>query len=176
MGTHTELFTQLKTLKLSGISENLELRLLEAGQNQLAYSQFLSMVLNDEIETRNMRKLQRLIQSARLGGEKTLETFELSFNPSINAAHIRELTTCRFVERGEGVFLTGPTGTGKTHLTKALLHAACRKHCTAVFYPFHTFFDELAKADLRNIARLSSSLAAVAGSTTSLGSCTATSS
>jgi len=150
VGTHTELFTQLKTLKLSGISENLELRLMEAGQNQLSYSQFLSIVLGDEIETRNSRKLQRLIQSARLGSEKTLETFDLSFNPSINAAHIRELATCRFVERGEGIFFTGPTGTGKTHLTKALLHSACRKHFTAVFYPFHTFFDELGKADLNN--------------------------
>ncbi len=53
--------TQLKTLKLSGILDNFDLRLLEARQNQLAYSEFLSIILSDEIETRNMRKLKRLL-------------------------------------------------------------------------------------------------------------------
>jgi len=147
---HAELNSQLKALKLSGMIENLELRIMEAHQNQLAHSQFLSMVLSDEIERRSMRKLERLIKSAGLGNEKTLETFDFSFNPSINAAHIRELATCRFIERGDGIFFTGPTGTGKTHLTKALCHEACRRHFTVAFYPFHSFFDHLHKADLKN--------------------------
>lgn len=150
MNPHAELNSQLKALKLSGMIENLELRLMEAQQNQLAHSQFLSMVLGDEIERRSMRKLERLIKSAGLGNEKTLETFDFSFNPSINAAHIRELATCRFIERGDGIFFTGPTGTGKTHLTKALCHEACRRHFTVAFYPFHSFFDHLHKADLKN--------------------------
>ena len=54
------------------------------------------------------------------------------------------------IHNKENTLIFAPTGTGKTHLTKALLHAACRKHFTAAFYPFHTFFDELAKADLNN--------------------------
>lgn len=150
MNTIAQLNKQLKALKLSGMASNLELRLMEAQQNQLAYSEFLSMILTDEIETRNMRKINRLIQQAGFGNQKTLENFDFTFNPSINAAHIRELATCRFIERGEGVFLIGPTGTGKTHLAKALCHQACRKLLTAAFYPFHQFFHEINKADLKN--------------------------
>lgn len=150
MSNHAQLKYQLKTLKLSGLLENLELRLLEAQQNQLTYAEFLSLIFSDEMETRNMRKLQRLLQHAGLGSEKTMETFDFSFNPSINAAYIRELATCRFIEKGEGIFFIGPTGTGKTHLAKALCHQACRKHFTTAFYPFHKFFNEMSKAELKN--------------------------
>jgi len=150
MSQTAQLKTQLKTLKLSGMLDNLDLRLLEAQQNQLAYSEFLSMILTDEIETRNMRKVKRLLLQSGMGSEKTLETFDFSFNPSINAAYIRELTTCRFIERGEDVFFIGPSGTGKTHLAKALCHQACRKHLSAAFYSFHHFFNELEKAELKN--------------------------
>lgn len=149
--SHTaQLKTQLKALKLSGMLDNLDLRLLEAQQNQLAFSEFLSIILSDEIETRNMRKLKRLLLQAGLGSEKTMETFDFSFNPSINAAYIRELATCRFIERGEGVFFIGPTGTGKTHLAKALCHQACRQHLSAAFYSFFHFFNELEKAESKN--------------------------
>lgn len=148
MSSFTQLKTQLKTLKLSGVLENLDLRLLEAQQNQLAYSEFLSMLLTDEIELREMRKVTRLIQKAGLGSEKTLENFEFSFNPSIPAPQIRELATCRFIERGEGVFFIGPTGTGKTHLAKALCHSACRKYYSVAFYSFHQFFNKLEQAAL----------------------------
>ena len=150
MNDQPQLKTQLKTLKLSGMLENLDVRLLEAQQNQFAYSEFLAMLLNDELETRQMRKLKRLIAQANLGVEKTLENFDFSFNPSINAAHIRELATCRFIERAEGIFFFGPTGTGKTHLTKALCHQACRNQFTVAFYNFHQFFMELNNAAFKD--------------------------
>ena len=150
MSKHTQLKQQLQTLKLSGLLENLDLRLLEAQQNQLTYSEFLTMIFSDEMETRNMRKFSRLLQDAGLGTKKTIETFDFSFNQSINAAYIRELATCRFIEKGEGIFFIGPTGTGKTHLAKALCHQACRKHFTTAFYSFHQFFNELNKAELKN--------------------------
>ena len=145
-----QLKDQLKRLKLSGMLENIDLRILESEQNQLSYSEFLSMLVTDETEKRDMAKLARLIKQAELGSEKTLESFDLSFNPSINAAYIRELATCKFIEKGENIFLLGPTGTGKTHLAKAICHMACRKYLTVAFFPFYQFFNELKKAILNN--------------------------
>ena len=141
---------QLKSLKLSACSDNLELRLMEAQQNQLAHSEFLSMLLSDEIENRQMRKVKRLLTQAGMGTEKTIESFDFSFNPSINAVNIRELATCRFIERGEGVFFIGPSGTGKTHLAKALAHQACRRCFTVAWFAFYKLFNELAKAEINN--------------------------
>ncbi len=150
MNVDAQLKMQLKSLKLSGVLENLDLRLLEAQQNQLGYSDFLSLAINDEIETRNMRKLNLLITRANFKEQKTIETFDFSFKSSINAAYIRELATCRFIERGEGIFFLGPTGTGKTHLAKAMGHQACRKYFTVAYFKFHDFFSELNNADLKN--------------------------
>jgi DNA replication protein DnaC len=150
MSHYAQLKSQLKALKLSGIAETLELRIMEAQNNQLAFTELLTMILTDEIETRQNRKLQRLISHARLDAGKTLESFDFSFNPSINAPLIRELATCRFIEKGENIFLIGPTGTGKTHLAQAISHMACRQFLTVEFYNFHEFFSTLHKADLMN--------------------------
>ncbi len=148
MNDTAQIKTQLKKLKLSGIPDMLDLRVMEAQQNNLSYSEFLVSILLDEIEKRDMNKLNRLISKARIGSGKTLETFDFTFNPSINAAHIRELAIGRFIEKGENIFFLGPTGTGKTHLSQAICHLACRKHFSVRFFRAYDFFKELAKADL----------------------------
>ena len=148
MSEITQLKHQLKLLKLSGALETIELRLMEAGQNQLSFDELLSLVLQDEIITRQNRKLQRLLTHAKLNSNKTLESFDFAFNPSINAQQIRHFAVCRFIEKNENVFFIGPTGTGKTHLAKAIGHAACRKYFTVGFYNFHDLFLELKQADI----------------------------
>jgi DNA replication protein DnaC len=145
-----QVFHQLRALKLSGMREHLEERIQEAERNDLSYDEFLSMIINDELEMRTNRRIARLLHHAGLGAEKILETFDFTFCPSVNAKLIKSLATCRFIERGEGIFLLGPTGTGKTHLAKALAHAACRKLFSVGFYSFYQLFAELATADLQN--------------------------
>ena len=50
MKTHPELTLQIRNLKLSGMLEHLDARLLEAQNNDLSHAEFLSMVLTDESE------------------------------------------------------------------------------------------------------------------------------
>lgn len=143
-----QLKQQLKSLKLSGALESVELRIMEAGQNQLSFAELLSLTLEDEILARQNRKLQRLLSHARLNSNKTIDTFDFTFNRSINAQQMRTFTTCRFTEMNENIFFVGPTGTGKTHLAKAIGHAACRKYRSVGFYNFHDLFLSLHQADL----------------------------
>lgn len=145
-----QLVHQLRLLKLSGIRQHLEDRLSEAQRNDLGYDDFLSMTLTDEIDTRTSRRVARLLHQASLGPDKTVETFDFTFNPSINVRLIKSLASCSFIEQGQGVFFLGPTGTGKTHLAKALAHAACRKLFSVGFWSFHQLFADMALADLQN--------------------------
>jgi len=142
--------SQLTRLKMSGVTDTLEIRLLEAQNNNLSYSEFLTMLLNDELEKRQERKLKLLIQRAGIGNQQTLENFDFTFNHSINARQIRELSICRFAGKGENIFFIGPTGTGKTHLTKALCHHACRLNLTVGYYRFYELFNMLKESDLKN--------------------------
>jgi DNA replication protein DnaC len=147
---NNDIMHQLRALKLPGIRERLEARVMEAESNSLSYNEFLTMLLTDELDLRSTRRIERLLRKAHLGAEMTLETFDLTFNTSINAKQIRGLASCRFIERGEGIFFLGPTGTGKTHLAKALAHKACRMMFSVAYYNFRDLFAELATADLQN--------------------------
>jgi DNA replication protein DnaC len=141
---------QLRMLKLPGIREHIDQRIMEAQANNLSYAEFLSMLLTDEFDERTSRKIARMLHRSGLGKEMTIESFDFSFNPSINVKQIKALASCRFIERAEGVFLLGPTGTGKTHLAKSLAHQACRMMFSVNYYTFHQLFAELATADLQN--------------------------
>ena len=149
MPSYSEIKSQLKQLKLSGAAETLELRLMEAESGELAFSEILSMLLSDEIDLRRNRRLQRLISHAHLESNKTLETFDFTFNPTaVKPKQIRELATCNFMDKAENIFFIGPTGTGKTHLAKAIGHCACRKHLKVEFYSSRELFSVFNKSDL----------------------------
>ncbi len=124
---------------------------MESQNNGLSFSEFLAMLLTDELEVRSNRKLERLLIRAHAESSKTLESFSFSFNPSIKPSQIRELAQCHFIEKGENIFLLGPTGTGKTHLAKAIAHAACRKYLHVEFFNFQELFHTLKQADLANV-------------------------
>ena len=118
---------KLTRLKLSGVSETLETRIAQAMREKWSFSQFLEILLSDEVERRDFKQLGRRLTRSSLEQDKTLETFDFRFNPRIHEPTIRELATCQFITKHENVFLVGPSGVGKSHLGQALGHEACRR-------------------------------------------------
>ena len=147
MSNYAQIKEQLSNLKLSGMSDLFELRLKQAEESQLAYTELLSLLLDDELELRRNRKIDILLTRAGLKGNQTLESFDFRANASINAVQIRELATLRFIEKAENIFLLGATGTGKTHLARAIAHLACRKNLKVCFFSFANLIAELSKAE-----------------------------
>lgn len=126
MNLDRQLKEQLKALKLSGFLQTLDLRLQEAQKTSLGYLDFFQLLLQDEIERREAKKLNLRLTKASFEEEKTLEEFDFSFNAKLNAKLIRDLGNCVFIEKREHVLLYGSAGVGKTHLAQALGHQACR--------------------------------------------------
>ena len=86
-----------QTLHLSGLLDSLQLRLQEAEANRLPYAQFLELLLQDEINVRHQRLINRRHKLAEFRELRSLENFDFSFNPTINRALIYELATGQFV-------------------------------------------------------------------------------
>mgnify|MGYP001450340501 FL=1 len=124
---------KMRMIKLGGMVETLNMRLDQAQKEGLAFSQFLEMLLEDEVQHRANKRLATRLSRARFEEEKNLEGFDFNFNPKLPAAYIRELATCQFIERKESLILCGPVGVGKTHLAQALGHQACRAGYNVLF-------------------------------------------
>jgi DNA replication protein DnaC len=133
MNIDHHLMGQLKTLRLGGFLETLELRLTQAREEDYDHLSFLQLMVQDEIERREAKKLAQRLSRASFEEQKTFEGFDFSFNPKIKRALITNLATCIFIERKEHVLIYGPAGVGKTHLAQAIGHEACRKGHEVLF-------------------------------------------
>jgi DNA replication protein DnaC len=111
---------QAHHLRLSGLLGSLELRLQEAEANRLPYAQFLELVFQDEIHVRSQRTIQRRNKAADFRETRSLDSFDFSFNPTINRAQIYELAACHFIRQCRDVLLVGPPGVGKSHLAQSI--------------------------------------------------------
>jgi DNA replication protein DnaC len=118
--------TALKKLRLSGLLQNLEIRLQEAASHSLNHAEFLELVVQDELMIRSDRLLQRRLKAAGFRDLKTLDDFDWSFNPSIKKKQIFDLATCRFLRERRDLLWLGPPGIGKSHLVQALGYQAVK--------------------------------------------------
>lgn len=133
MNPMPQLAPQLKLLRLSGILDSLEVRNRQAIEDKLSHTEFLALLVADELARREQKKFATRLRRANFRTEKTLETFDFSFNPSVHKALILDLATCRFLEEKVAVLIAGPSGTGKSHIAQALGHQAIRKGYDVLF-------------------------------------------
>ena len=128
-----QLAAQLRQLRLSGVLETLEARNRQAIDDKWSYQEFLSRILEDEVERRAQKQLQLRMRRGALNSTKTLESFDFNFNPNLNRQQILELATCEYVREKRNLLICGPTGVGKTHLSQALAQAAARQGFDVLF-------------------------------------------
>lgn len=123
----------LKQLRLSGVLDSLEARNRQAIESKLAYTEFLALLIQDEVARRNQRHFNQRARKSQIASDKTLERFDFEHNPKIDRAYITDLATCSFVAETSPVSIIGPVGTGKSHLAQALGHCALRQGYEVLF-------------------------------------------
>jgi DNA replication protein DnaC len=136
-----------RTLSLSGMAQTLLARNQEAISHQLAYTEFLALLVDDELARRRDRLFARRLKAARVPQLKTLETFDWSFNPQIPRALILDLATLRFIPEHAGILLLGPPGTGKSHIALSLTVLAIQAGYTAWYRSAFDLAQDLAEAE-----------------------------
>lgn len=140
--TH-QLTPYLTKLRLSGILQTLETRNQQAVEGHWSYIEFLSRLLEDEVERRAQKQLTLRLRRAAVNSTKTLEAFDFNFNPTLNRQQVLQLASCDFIRQKHNLLIYGPTGTGKTHLAQAIVHEAARQGFDAVFTTTHKMLQHL---------------------------------
>lgn len=134
MEARIQLEQQLKRLKMPGVLHALDMRVAEAQQSGLGYLEFLSLLIDDEMHSRENNMLAKRLKAAAFGVQQTFEQFDFRFNEqSLPPATLRDLATCRFIDQRRNVVIGGPPGIGKTHAVKAIGHEACRRGYQVLF-------------------------------------------
>jgi DNA replication protein DnaC len=128
-----ELAPQLKQLRLSGILDSLEARNRQALEGKLAYTEFLAMLIGDEVARRENKKFAMRLRRAQFRTSKTLEQFDFGRLPKLNRQLVHELASGRYLQEKAPVLIVGPSGIGKSHLAQALGHCAVRQGCDVAF-------------------------------------------
>ncbi len=133
MNLPPELKKIFKRLKLSQMLATLPERLAYARKEKLDYTDFLQLVLGDEVERRDQRRVEIRLREAGFEEACTLESFDWSAQIRLDKTRLMDLFGLHFIERHENVIFTGPVGVGKTFLASSVGHAACRAGYRVLF-------------------------------------------
>ena len=117
----------MNTLKLVGIKKVLEKELSEAAEKALPPMELLERLLSFEANALIERRMERRIKDSRLPDRKLLSDFDFAFQTGLNKAQVMEIAKLDFVERKQGLVIAGNSGTGKSHIAKALLLLGCTR-------------------------------------------------
>ncbi len=141
-----EIEKTLETLRLHGMRATLETRAIQANQGEASFLEIFSYLVQDEIDSRRTRLIERRFRASGLDERKTLTEFDWGFNPRLPKKEIFELVTIKFIQTGEDALLIGSPGTGKSHIAKTVAHAATQACHQVVYREAHSFFEDIFEA------------------------------
>lgn len=112
---------RLKQMKMSGMAEAYEEQLLNPNSDLISFQARFSAIIDFEWELRFNKKFNRFLKKA------TLRYPQASFDETIyepdrmlDTETIELLSTCKWLDEGRNLLITGATGAGKSYISNAL--------------------------------------------------------
>lgn len=144
-----EIERALRQLRLSGIAQTLSARVMQAQASQEPFLDTFAAVLQDELDRRASRQMERLFRLSGLDERLTLADFDWRFNSKLPRAACFELLTLKFLTTGNNALLIGKPGTGKSHVAKAVAYQATLQGHHVAYVEADTAFARYTLADTR---------------------------
>ena len=142
----TELERALRSLRLSGMSATLEARALQVGSHEMDFIEAFSWLIQDELDRRRSRLLDRRYTLSGLAERKDLKDFDWRYNPRLPKRDVLELATLKFIAAHDDALLIGPPGTGKSHIAKALALLAVNRGYKVIYREAHQLIEDINEA------------------------------
>lgn len=149
--TQTSILNSLNALKLTHVKKNYEQLVEEHQKESGSPEDFLLSLLEAEIESRRINRINKLLHESKLPISKTFDSFDKKRIPLKTMLHINVLLDGKFLDRQENVLIFGCPGSGKTHLVCAIAHELIRQNRKILFTTCALLVQDLliAKRDLK---------------------------
>lgn len=138
---------KLHAMRLRGMAEAFREQQEDTNVQRLSFEERLGLLIDRQWNWRENRALQRRLKNARLEGGACVEDIDFRQARGLDRQLVRSLIAeSNWVRQHQNLFLTGPTGIGKTWLARAIGQKACRDGFTALFAKANQLFRDLAMA------------------------------
>ncbi len=134
---------KLSSMRLTGMAKGLRAQMESPEIHNLAFEDRLALIVDMEFMEREKRQLARRLKSAKMRQDAALEDLDTKADRGIDRSLLASLSTCQWIKKNHNLLITGATGSGKTWLSCALSHTACRLGITALYHRLPTLMQEL---------------------------------
>ena len=135
---------KLYAMRMRGMADAFTQQQEDPQTSQLSFEERFALLVDRQWNWRENRALERRLRDARLQGPACAEDIDYRAARGLDKQVVRGLIQdSDWVRRHQHLFLTGPTGIGKTYLARAFGQKACRDGFTAYFATAAQLFREL---------------------------------
>lgn len=139
---------KMKQMRMGAMAEMHHTNIQSNINLEYTIDQYVTMLIDQEWESRQNKRIKRLIQKARFRYPATIRDIDYSSNRNLDKNMYQRLALLDFVRNNENVIITGATGTGKSYLAQALGHQACLMHMNTLYFNTARLMDHLKLARL----------------------------
>lgn len=138
------LLTELKLPTVRKVYQRVAKEVAHAGGNFVA---FLEAIVNEEVNERRARRIERRIKEARFRQVKLLSELDPHALPKgITMQRLQELAQGAYLKERGNILAVGSNGTGKTHVCIGIAVEACRQDKRVRFFTATELASELEAA------------------------------
>ncbi len=139
---------QLQQLKLHGMASSYQTQLEIPLHQQMDAHELIAHLAQAEWLTRTNERTAYYLKLAKLKLNALPESVECSASRNITKQQLNTLLQGQYIQSGEPVLITGPTGSGKSYLACALAHQACLLGHRTVYLNMNRFIEKIMLAKL----------------------------
>src|SRR5260370_34024755 len=104
---------QMQPLRAFKSRGRLEALLQDATAKEASYADFLDTLLSEEVAPKTAKHVTMRTHLARFPFVKSLETFDFSYQPSLDKKQVHTLCSCHFTEHDDNLVYLGSPGVRK---------------------------------------------------------------
>lgn len=142
-----QVISQLCEMRLSAMADAFQRRIEVGEARSLSPEEFFALLVEDEYNERQNRKMVRMIGRANFKPEQAcIENLDYAPSRSLQKADVAKFTSDSWIKNSETIIITGPTGCGKTYLAEAFGLQACKLGYAAQKIRYPILFEEIRSA------------------------------